>query len=345
MAGRDHALVVPHFASLDRTSFGGQIMRMRFSPTAILLAASVTAAAADSRAQTPVVVAGRILSVNCDARLNKNGAKADVTLLSPRDIGLGLSEGDRVQCLGTGDMEVLVSDGTQKINVPRKWFLIPPLPVNSSYPKEDTAIADALKNYGVSGATRGNAADSRILWPSENSAVVPEHFVVRWAPVPQKIELSILSEAKDVTLWGPAEVDGSAGSLKSDAVSSALAAYKTKPGSPGLILTLTLANTSDWEEVHFSLLNARQEQELDAQLDFWEKHTEDLALRLGRGYSFTRHKLFAEAAEEYDSALMSAPESRYLLEDAIQANRLAGRASRVKELQTRLVSLPQAPSQ
>jgi hypothetical protein len=317
-------------------------MRMRFSPTAILLAASVTATAADSRAQAPVVVAGRILSVHCDARLYKNGAKADVTLLSPRDIGLGLSEGDRVQCLGTGDIEVLVSDGTKKINVPRKWFPIPPLPVNSNNPKEDTAIADALKNYGVSGATRGIAADSRILWPSENSAVVPEHFAIRWAPVPQKIELSILSGAKDVTLWGPTEMDGTAGFLKSDAVSSALAAYKMKAGSPGLILTLTLENSSDWEEVHFSLLNGRQDQELVAQLDFWQKHTDGLALRLGRGYSFARHKLFAEAAEEYDSALNSAPESRYLLEDAIQANRLAGRPSRVKELQARLASQPQA---
>jgi len=86
----------------------------------------------------------------------------------------------------------------------------------------------------------------------------------------------------------------------------------------------------------------RQEQELNAQLDFWEKHTDGLALRLGRGYSFTRYKLFAEAAEEYESALISAPDSRYILEDAIQANRLAGRPSRVKELQTRLASQPEA---
>jgi hypothetical protein len=137
-------------------------------------------------------------------------------------------------------------------------------------------------------------------------------------------------------------VDGAAGSLKSDAVSSALVAYKMKAGSPGLILTLTLANASDWKEVHFSFLNSKEEQELSAQLDYWEKHTDSLALHLGRAYSFSRHKLFAEAAEEYDSALNSAPESRYLLEDAIQANRLAGFPSRVKELQTRLASQTQA---
>jgi hypothetical protein len=317
---------------------------IRFSWTAILLAAGATGSAVDSHAQTVKAVAGRILSVHCQAHLQKKEMQGDATLSSPRDIALGLSAGDRVQCVGAGYLEVLVSDGTKKITAAQKekWFTIPPLPSDPQDPTEDNVIADALKKYGVSGATRGFSADSRILWPSENSAVLPEHFVIRWAPVKQKIVLSILSEAKDVTLWGSTEVDGSTGSLKSDEVSSALAAYTTKPGSPGLILTLTLANTSDWEEVHFSLLSRRQEQELGAQLDFWESHTDGLALRLGRGYSFTRHKLFAEAAEEYDSALNSAPESRYLLEDAIQANRLAGRASRVNELQMRLASQPHA---
>jgi hypothetical protein len=320
------------------------MMTMRFSLTAILLTAGVAGAVAGSHAQTTNVVAGRIVSVHCEAHLQKKDKQADARLNAPRDIALGLSAGDRVQCVGDGYLEVLVFDGTKTVTAKQnpKGFAIPDLPPDSSNPKEDTIIAKALVGYGVSGATRGISTGSRILWPSEGSAVVPEHFVVRWAPVPQKIVLSILSEAKDVTLWGPTEVDGAAESLKSDAVSSALAAYKTKPGNTGLVLTLTLGNSSDWEEVHFSLLTGKQEQELSTQLQFWEKHTDGLALRLGRGYSFTQHKLFAEAAGEYDSALDTAPESRYLLEDAIQANRLAGRASRVKALQIRLASQPQA---
>lgn len=325
------------------------MMKIRFSLTVTLLAASVAAAATNSRAQTQntqteKVVAGRIMSVHCDARLLRKGAHDEAKLLYPRDIALALTAGDALRCNGPGYLEVLVSEGTRRIPPPQSLFTIEPLPADPKYP-EDEVISESLTGYGVSGATRGIATDSRILWPAENSAVVPEHFVFRWAPVPQKIVLSILSEAKDVTLWGPTEVDGGTGSLKSDAVSSALAAYKTKPGSAGLVLTLTLANSSDWEEVHFSLLNGREERELNAQLDFWGKHTEGLALRLGRGYSFTRHKLFAEAAEEYESALNSASESRYLLEDAINANRLAGRPSRVKELQTRLASQPEAANQ
>jgi len=294
----------------------------------------------NAKAQNTGLVAARILNVQCTAQWKRSGAAIAVALQSPRDIGLGLSAGDQVQCAGAGYLEVLVSSGTKRITASQKWFPIPPLPPDPQYPKEDTEIANALKGYGISGATRGMAADSRIQWPSENSLILPEHFAIRWIPVSQKISLSILSEAKDVTLWGPTEVSGEAGSLQSDAIVSALAAYKAKPGSQGLVLTLTPENSSNWEEVHFSLLRGKQEQELNAQLDFWQSHTDGLALRLGRGYVYTRGKLFLEAADEYDAALNAAPKSNYLLKAAIEANRLAGRLSRVRELQTRLASLP-----
>jgi hypothetical protein len=346
MANGNLAILAARSAFLNEIPFGGRMMKIQFPLTITLLATSVAAAATNSHAQTQgvqteKVVAGRIMSVHCDGRLLRKGAHDESKLLYPRDIALGLTAGDAVRCNGPGYLEVLVSEGTRRIPPPQTPFTIKPLPADPKYP-EDQVIAESLTGYGVSGASRGITADSRILWPAENSAVVPEHFVIRWAPVPQKIVLSILSEAKDVTLWGPTEMDGEGGSFKSDAVSSALAAYKTKPGSAGLVLTLTLANSGDWEEVHFSLLNGREERELNAQLDFWRKHTDGLALRLGRGYSFSRRKLFAEAADEYDAALNSAPESRYLLEDAINANRLAGRPLRVKELQTRLASRPEA---
>jgi len=320
-------------------------MNSRFAMMVLVVTLAVLGAAGNSDAQKQGIVAGRIVSVECSAYLKKNGTQARVPLHSPQDIGLPLSAGDQVQCEKGEYLEVLVSEGTKKIGVSPKWFPIPPLPPLPRDAKEDDEIAKELRNYGISGASRGNSADSAILWPLENSAIMPEHFEIRWTPISQKIVLSILSEAKDVTIWGPTQVDGGARSFQSDALSTALTAYKLKSASPGLVLTITFANASDWEEVHFSLLNGRQEQELNAQLDFWAKHTDGLALLLGRGYSYTRHKLFAEAAEEYESALSSASESRYLLEDAIQANRLAGRMSRVKELQARLASSPKATIQ
>ncbi len=318
-------------------------MNLRLSLSAVFLAAAAAAlASVNAQAQNAGTVAARVMSVQCNARLKKKGTTGDAALSSPRDVALGLSAGDQVECIGDGYLQVLVSDGTKKITASQKWFTIPPLPADPQYPKEDREITDALKSYGISGATRGMAAASRILWPSENSVVLPEHFAIRWKPVTQKITLSILSDAKDVTVWGPVEADGQAGSLKSDALNTALGAYKAKPGSQGLILTLTLGKSSDWEETHFSLLRGRQEQELNAQLDFWEKNTNGLALRLGRGYTFLRSKLFAEAAEEYESALNIAPGSTYLLNQAIEANRLAGMPGRAEKLQSRLSSLPVA---
>ena len=321
------------------------MMKAQLCLTVILLVATVLGAAVKSSAQNPGIVAGRIVSVKCRAFLKKNGTQEQVALRSPQDIGLPLSAGDQVQCVGTGYLEVLISEGTKTIKASPKWFaipLLPPVPMDS---KEDNAIAKALRDYGISGATRGNADGLRILWPSENSAIVPEHFVIRWAPVSQKIVVSILSEAKDVSIWGPTEIDGSAGSLQLDAVSAALADYKMKSGSPGVVLTITFANPDDWEETHFSLLGGRQEQELNSELDFWAKHADGLALHLGRGYTFLRNRLFDEAAEEYESALNTAPESRYLLQHAIEADRFAGRSSRVKELQARLASSPKATIQ
>ncbi len=309
-------------------------MRFRHYLPAILIAASVVGFAAKSRAQSTEAVAARILSVKCAAQLKQNASGTLVSLHDPQDVGRALTAGNQVQCVGAGYMEVFVPEGTKKITAVQKWVVIDPVPAKPPFPE----IANALNRYGIPGATRGQPSSSRILWPSDNSAVIPEHFVIRWTPVSEKIVLSIVSETLDVTLWGPTEVDGATGSLKSDAISAALVEYKRKTGNARMPLTLSLANANDWDEAHFSILGGQQEQELNAQLDFWGKHTGGLALHLGRGYSFLRHKLFVEAAEEYDSALKSAPESHYLLEEAINANRLAGQPSRVKELEQRWAS-------
>jgi len=321
-------------------------MRHRAILIAFLLAASVAGTVPDARAQGTVASDGRVLDIQCaDAQLQKRNTPSWRALRAPQDVGLPLFGGDHVKCGGTGYVEILIPAGKKQITKALSPFPIDAIEAAQKTENCDVQSAEipcALRRLGIVGATRGRAADSRILWPAEGSAVLPEHFVIRWTPVPQKITLSILTEAKDATLWGPAETDGKTGELKSEAADSALAEYKTKPGTQGLILTFTIGNANDWEEAHFSLLKGRPEQELNAQLDFWNKNSDGLAQRMGRGYSFSRHKLFSEAADEYDAALKSAPGSRYLLEDALQASRLAGRAPRVKELESQVAALPEA---
>src|SRR5579871_2345676 len=113
----------------------------RFLLIATLMAASAIAAA-DARAQSVTSVAGRILSVHCEAHLLKNNAQSGSTVIVPRDIALGLAAGDRVQCIGSGYMEVLVWDGIRKIDASKKWVTIPELPSTSANPPADATIAE-----------------------------------------------------------------------------------------------------------------------------------------------------------------------------------------------------------
>jgi|HubBroStandDraft_2_1064218.scaffolds.fasta_scaffold77007_3 hypothetical protein len=297
----------------------------------LLLGASVGGFVPECAAQNGEALDGRIAETTCkSAYLMRGGNKLQVSY------GMGLKGGDVVYCSGPGQVNVVLPKGNKVVDARNRRLPIDKISDNPEFP----VIAEYLTGYGLAGATRGRPPDSRILWPEEGSVVVPEHFVARWAPVSQKVTLTIMSEAKDVTVWGPTEIDGASGSLKTTEISSALASYKAKSPNPNLVLTIAFANASDWEEVNFSLLKGREEEELNSQLDFWAKHSDGLALHLGRGYSFMRYKLYSEAAEEYESALTTAPESPYLLEDAIRAERMAGRDSRVKELETRLKSQP-----
>lgn len=307
-------------------------MKPRVLPAAALSLTAAMAAAWCCRAQTassaatPSAPAGEILNVQCEPRIQPR--KKD-----PVAIGLILNAGDIVECAGKGYLELLLPEGKRVLTHEMGQLKIDEVHA-APYPE----ILNAIRRVGVSGATRGNAADARVRWPADGSVIVPEHFEVRWAPVSQKVTVAILSEAKDATVWGPAELDGVSGRLKSEAAAAALEAYKKKSANPRLVLTVTFGEPSDWEEVHFSLLAGRPEQELNTQLDFWAKHTDGLALHLGRGYTFQRYKLFSEGADEYETALTAAPDSPYLLTDAIDADRLAGRLERANELQSRLAS-------
>lgn len=310
-------------------------MNLRVVFFAALLMAVVAGYAAGTRAQS--ACDAKILSIDCDAKIERNGTSGWTPLDRSRDVLLPLMAGDRVECVGEGSVVILVPTGKRKITRDDG-----PVPILRVQDQPVTEISQALRRSGLVGATRGQISDHYLLWPADGSSVLPEHFVIRWKPLQQKIALAILSESKDVTLWGPTEVDGQAGEFKSAALEPILAGYKKSSASPGLTVTLTLANHDDWEETHFSLLSGKQQQELNSQLDFWAKNSDGLALRLGRGYSFSQHKLFVEAADEYDAAVSSASRSRYVLEDALEANRLAGRTARVKELESQMAAMPQA---
>ncbi len=295
------------------------------------LALGVALPALDCAAQSSEPADARIMKMKCSPAWFKRD-KERRQLSERQDSGLRLRAKDEVQCSGEGFIELLLPAGFRQIRKTDGNIVIAPIDSDPQYTKE---IVNDLKKLGVPGATRGHTATSRILWPVEGSAAAPEHFSVRWPSAPGKIRIAVLTESKDTTVFGPAEVEGTSGSFQSPTLSAALAALQAKAPNPQLVVTITFGDANDWEESHFSLLGARQKQQLAADLDFWDKHATDLALHLGRGYVYSKYRLFAEAADEYDSALSAAPESPSLLDDAIEANLAAARTPRAKELQSR----------
>ena len=111
--------------------------------------------AADSHSQTTGAVAGRIVSLNCDARLQKNGAQTEAQLNSSRDIALGLFSGDRVQCTGAGYMEVLVFSRDEK-NHCIGWLVYDPAP-----PTGSAIFKSKCSNRPIAGKLRKGGRDPR----------------------------------------------------------------------------------------------------------------------------------------------------------------------------------------
>jgi hypothetical protein len=291
------------------------------------------ASASAAQTQEPPKIDARIVALNCAAELATMGSSRPVALRSSRDVGRALSEGDQIRCIGDGYLELFVCEEKKRVNSSQGWFPIPPLPAKPPFCR----IGEALRKYGVPGGTR--AGGSLILWPYDGSTVNPETFVIRWVPVQEKIELAIRVAGKNVTVWGPVKEDGTIGLLKPDSISAILMAYRSQSEQSDLILSLSLREGTKWEDAHFSVLTSQQEHDLTAELSSWATWANAVALHLGRAYSFTHFRLFVEAADEYDSALRGAPESPYLLEEAIEMNRLAGKNDRVQELQRLLKAL------
>jgi hypothetical protein len=166
--------------------------------------------------------------------------------------------------------------------------------------------------------------------------VMPEQFIIRWnqGPAIRTIAL-IIQEPGGREIWRQDVVDGARGSLASEASRQALTKYRAENGEGPLLLRLVDSDGNN-TQVTFSLLSVSREQSLRQDLALWDRETARLMSHLGRASVFAGASMFAPAAEEYDSALVAAPESRDLLVRTILAYRRTGNVGRVEELTKRL---------
>ena len=258
--------------------------------------------------------------------------------LDPRaDAARRLYPGEQVRCARGSSVRLLL--GLRRKTVYQSaWFTIP-----RAAPSRSNPARRMLDDYGrVGGLDRGD--QSKILSPSENSTVVPGQFSIRWVPSAAGCTLSLtMRDVVGKLLWQREDVDGASGSLTDDSAgrifngdaAQVLERYRAETGRGPL--TLQMDDSCGGENrVSFLLLSVKSEQSLERELSSWGREAGTLLRHLGRASVYSRYGVFPQAADEYESALRAAPDSRHLLIRTIKAHRQTGNFLRARELEKRL---------
>lgn len=137
------------------------------------------------------------------------------------------------------------------------------------------------------------------------------------------------------SLWRREDVDGASGSLTDDDARQVLVRYRAETGRGPLMLQLDDSCGGE-SQVSFILLSVGAEQSLKRDLASLRKEAGTLLHHLGRAAVYSHYGVFPQAADEYESALSTAPDSRHLLIRTIKAHRRTGNLLHARELEKRL---------
>jgi hypothetical protein len=183
---------------------------------------------------------------------------------------------------------------------------------------------------------------SSLFSPADESAVRTGQMVIRWNPPPRKGRVGFRLESVDgQKLWSQGNVDAAPGRLESEPARKALAQYRLGGGEENLILVMTDAEGNE-NQVAFSVLSQSAEQDLEKDMVRWNQVADPLLRSIGRAYEYGRRRLLAECADEYEAALVAAPESQDLLSSTMEAHRRAGNYVRAAEIRKRLTPAQKA---
>jgi hypothetical protein len=147
-----------------------------------------------------------------------------------------------------------------------------------------------------------------------------------------EVSLSIKLTRDSKTIWSQSNIDGMSGQLTSELARKLLRNIQKKNMSRYIELTLV---SNKPQRIVFRVMSLDEEQLVARELKKWEGMV-DFTRHIGRAYTFSRYRLYDEAAAEYESALADSPESVDLLRAAISGNCRAGNKSRAEELAKRL---------
>lgn len=301
-------------------------------PALILILLTAALASAD---ESPVV--GAVLSVSGPVYLRSGGHVVEVRLRPLKDVLRVLRDGESLRCGASGKALIRLNGQTKTITASDG---ILHLKIDSLLTKPQIQIVEALHDYGRPGGSRG--AGSFVWSPPNGGAVRVANLKIRWkaAGIDESLTLKVSTDAGEV-IWSAADIDAGAGRVRAaqeQALRAALAQRQNDSEPEGIILAITSRKQAPYQ-VAFWVLSKQAEQRVEGQLKQWDEDESDPLLRaVARAHTLNNAMLYAEAAEEYATALAVAPKSETLLRAAIEANLRTGNVTRAHELREKLTA-------
>lgn len=272
---------------------------------------------------------GWITQISCTAQIKKNATAREITVDPVKDIALGLKQGELLRCTSTGHLTVQIGGKLKEIK--QDWFTVRLI----SSPDPD--ILKAIESYGRLGGR--DRQISSIFSPAQGSRVRAQWLEFRWLSdsTIKNVSLLLLDSARR-EIWREGGIDPAIGHFASENARHVL--ERLKDQNPQREYFFVIANEQHLlAESRFFLLSTAEEQALDRELRKWDTQHPTLFTHIMRAYWFDRYGLCAETAQEYETALLAAPESRSMIAATIRAENCTGNIERIKELETHLSAL------
>jgi hypothetical protein len=253
------------------------------------------------------------------------------TVLDPKlDVGRVLLSGEKIRCGPRGEMRLRLDRGTRVIGAGAS-FTLPVVRVEAA-----GATLQAIRTfYRRAGRERGGAL--ALCAPAPGSVARPGTLKLRWVSQPEIRSVSLsLRTASGRLLWRQGGISAASGELVSAEAREALGKHRAARGEADLVQELTDPSGAH-AEGEFSLLGTVEEKALDRELAVWSREPHDSPMGyVGRASVWSKHRMLAEVAEEYEAGLRVLPQSRALLQAAVDAHLETGNSRRVDELRKRL---------
>lgn len=279
--------------------------------------------------------AGAILEIHGPAYLRVREEGPAIRLEPRRDVMRRLYLGQGLRVGAGGRLKVALDTGIREIGTSDSWFVLQP---SVALTAEQSRVAEALREYGRPGGSRGGAVDSLIA-PANGSVIRLGRSIVRWRSASMNGSVAFRLEAgTGRVLWRVDGIDARLEALDSKTFQTALLDWNESGGSGTLILTVTGSDGSTGEAA-FSILSREDEKHSESDLSGWERVGDKKLAAIGRAYECRRRGLRGEEIEELETALALAPESEELLSLLSETHRRYGDSARAAALKKKGAAL------